>query len=215
MPQCHLHFFNVLLFLLFHSLPHLSFVFSASLQGSLELFLIYAALALSTFFLSFCVVSSTTASFPAISSSAFSTSLKSVSIPLAFSSSRIFALSLSLKSVYRSLTDRFVTLLLGVFKAVQIDRYFIPNLAPCYASFLCLEWFKNENLLTKTIVMLFSPLHVGSKDKNKMLETLIFFLFVLHVVCLFFFYCKQNPFLFTTYIWKTFTNINNREIIIY
>ena len=37
MPQCHLHFFNVLLFLLFHSLPHLSFVFSVSLQGSLEL----------------------------------------------------------------------------------------------------------------------------------------------------------------------------------
>ena len=37
MPQCHLHFFNVLPFLLFHSLPHLSFVFSVSLQGSLEL----------------------------------------------------------------------------------------------------------------------------------------------------------------------------------
>ena len=83
-------------------------------------------------------------------------------------------------------------------KAVQIVRYFIPNLAPCNASFLCLEWFKNENLLTKNIVMLFSPLHVGSKDKNKML-TLIFFLFVLHVVCLHFFYCKQNPFLFTKY----------------
>ena len=79
-------------------------------------------------------------------------------------------------------------------KAVQIVRYFIPNLAPYDASFLCLEWFKNGNLLTKTIVILFSPLHVGSKDKNKML-TLIFFC-VLHVVCLFF-YCKQNPFLFT------------------
>ena len=67
-------------------------------------------------------------------------------------------------------------------KAVQIVRYFIPNLAPYNASFLCLEWFKNENLLTNNIVMLFSPLRVGSKHKNKML-TLIFFLFVLHVVC--------------------------------
>ena len=70
-------------------------------------------------------------------------------------------------------------------KAVQIVRYFIPNLAPCNASFLCLEWFKNENLLTKNMVILFSPIHIGSKDKNKML-TFIFFLFVLHVVCLFF-----------------------------
>ena len=83
-------------------------------------------------------------------------------------------------------------------KAVQIVRYFIPNLAPCNASFLCLEWFKNENLLTKNIVMLFSPLHVGSKDKSQML-TLIFFLFVLHVVFCFFFYCRKNPFLFTKY----------------
>ena len=85
-------------------------------------------------------------------------------------------------------------------KAVQIVRYFIPNLAPCNASFLCLEWFKNENLLTNGIVMLFSALRVGSKDKNKML-TLIFFLFVLHVVCLFgfFFLLQAEPFLFTKY----------------
>ena len=62
-------------------------------------------------------------------------------------------------------------------KAVQIVRYFNPNLAPCNASFLCLEWFKNENLLTKNIFMSFSPLYVGAKDKNKML-TLIFFLFL-------------------------------------
>ena len=80
-------------------------------------------------------------------------------------------------------------------KAVQIVRYFIPNLAPCNASFLCLEWFKNENLLTKNIVMLFSPLHVGSKDKSQML-TLIFFLFVLHVVCLFFFFFTAEKTLF-------------------
>ena len=97
-------------------------------------------------------------------------------------------------------------------KAVQIVRYFIPNLAPCNASFLCLEWFKNENLLTKNIVMLFSPLHVGSKDKNKML-TLIFFLFVLHVFYLFStasrtLFCSPN-------MQDTFTNINNREILIY
>ena len=79
-------------------------------------------------------------------------------------------------------------------KAVQIVRYFIPNLAPCNASFLCLEWFKNENLLTKNIVMLFSPLHVGSKDKSQMLM-LIFFLFVLHVVFfLFFFLLQKKPF---------------------
>ena len=183
------------------ALPSVSFSASSFLclfcvppRFSRALLLISSALALSTFFLSFCVVSSTTASFSAISSSAFSTSLKSVSIQLAFSSSRIFALNLSLKRVYRSLTDRFVTLNLGMFKAVQIDRYFIPKLAPCDASFLCLEWFKNENLLTKTIVMLFSPLHVGSKDKNKMSETLIFFLFVLHVVCLFFFLLQAEPF---------------------
>ena len=84
-------------------------------------------------------------------------------------------------------------------KAVQIVRYFIPNLAPCNASFLCLEWFKNENLLTKNIVMLFSPLHVGSKDKNKML-TLIFFLFVSHVFI--FFLLQAEPF-FVHQICKT------------
>ena len=62
-------------------------------------------MALSSFFLSFCAVSSTTANFSAISLSAFSTLLKSVSIQLAFSSSRIFALNLSLKSVYTAGID--------------------------------------------------------------------------------------------------------------
>ena len=85
-------------------------------------------------------------------------------------------------------------------KAVQIVRFFISNLAPCNASFLCLEWFKNENLLTKNMVILFSPIHIGSKDKNKML-TLIFFLFVLHVVCLFFL-LQAEPF-FVHQICKT------------
>ena len=37
MLQCNLHFFDFLLLVLFHSLPHLSFVFSVSRQGSLEL----------------------------------------------------------------------------------------------------------------------------------------------------------------------------------
>ena len=60
--------------------------------------------------------------------------------------------------------------------------------------------------------MLFSPLRVGSKDKNKML-TLIFLLFVLHVVCLFFtvsrtLFCLPS-------MQDTLTNINNGEIIIY
>ena len=36
MPPCHYHFFDVLRLLLFHSLPHLSFVFSMSCEGSLE-----------------------------------------------------------------------------------------------------------------------------------------------------------------------------------
>ena len=102
---------------------------------------------------------------------------------------------------------------LGMLKAVQIVRYFIPNLAPCKASFLCLEWFKNENLLTKNMVILFSPLHVGSKDKNKIL-TLIFSLFVLHVVCLFFFTASRTPFC-SPNMQDTFTNINNPEIVIY
>ena len=53
---------------------------------------------------------------------------------------------------------------------------FNPNLAPCNASFLCLEWFKNQNLLTKNIFMSFSPLYVGAKDKNKMLTLIFFFL---------------------------------------
>ena len=70
-------------------------------------------------------------------------------------------------------------------KAVQIVRYFIPNLAPCNASFLCLEYSEYSTL--------FSPLHVGSKDKKKML-TLIFFLFVLHVVVVFFFLLRAVPF---------------------
>ena len=36
MLQCNLHFFDFLLLVLFHSLPHLSFVFSVSRQGSPE-----------------------------------------------------------------------------------------------------------------------------------------------------------------------------------
>ena len=95
-------------------------------------------------------------------------------------------------------------------KDVQIVRYFIPNLAP----FLCLEWFKNENLLIKNMVILFSPLHVGSKDKNKIL-TLIFFLFVLHVVCLFFFFTASRTLFCSPNMQDTFTNINNPEIVIY
>ena len=87
---------------------------------SRALYLISAALALSTFFLSFCVVSSTTASFSTISSSAFSTSLKSVSIPLVFSSSYIFALNLSLKSIYHSLTDRFITVSWGCWRLFRL-----------------------------------------------------------------------------------------------
>ena len=35
MPPCHCHFFNVLLLVLCHSQPHLSFVFSVSRRGSL------------------------------------------------------------------------------------------------------------------------------------------------------------------------------------
>ena len=97
-------------------------------------------------------------------------------------------------------------------KAVQIVRYFIPNLAPCNASFLCLEWFKNENLPTKNTVMLFNPLQLGSKDKNKMLM-LIFFLFVLHVVCIFF--TASRTLFDSPNMQDTFININYREIIIY
>ena len=56
------------------------------------------------------------------------------------------------------------------------------------------------------------PLHVDSKDENKNVNA-YFFLFVLHVVCLFF-YCKHNPFLFTKYTrhfhkHKSFTKRNS------
>ena len=64
--------------------------------------------------------------------------------------------------------------------------------------------------------MLFSPLRVGSKDKNKML-TLIFLLFVLHVVCLFvclFFTVSRTLFCLPN-MQDTLTNINNGDIIIY
>ena len=91
------------------STPSFLCLFCVSPRFSRALYLISAALALLMFFLSFCIVSSTTASFSSISSSAFSTSLKSVFIPLAFSSSHIFSLNLWLKGIYCSLIDRFVT----------------------------------------------------------------------------------------------------------
>ena len=98
--QCNFHFFDFLLLVLFHYLPHLSFVFSVSRQGSLEFSVSHFRRFGTIFFLSFCAVSSTKASFSVISSSAFSALLNSVSIQLAFSSFRIFALNLSLKSVF-------------------------------------------------------------------------------------------------------------------
>ena len=101
MLQCNLHFFDFLLLVLFHSLLHLSFIFSVSRQGSLGLSVSHFRRFDTIFFLlSFCPVSSTTASFSAISSSAFSTLLKSVSIQFAFSS-RIFALNTAAIDVQR------------------------------------------------------------------------------------------------------------------
>ena len=97
-------------------------------------------------------------------------------------------------------------------KAVQIVRYFTPNVAPCNSSFLCLEWFENKNLLTKNIVMLFSPLRVGSKDNDKLL-VLILCLFVLYVVCLFFFNASRTLFC-SPNMQDTITNISNREIFL-
>ena len=74
------------------------------------LFLISTALALSTFVLSFCVFSSTTA----ISSNNLLKCFFSVTQICIYStclfSLCVFALNMSLKSVCRSLTDRFVTL---------------------------------------------------------------------------------------------------------
>ena len=80
---------------------------------SRALFLISTAFALSTFFLWFSTVSSAATYFSATSSRAFSTSLKSHSRPLAFSSSFVFALNFSLNSVYLSLTARLLTLIGG------------------------------------------------------------------------------------------------------
>ena len=85
------------------------FLFCVPLRLSWALFFISAAFALSAF-LSFSTVSSAAASFSDVSSRAFTTSLKSHSIPLALSSSFIFALNFSLSSVYLSLTARLLTL---------------------------------------------------------------------------------------------------------
>ena len=90
-----------LFLLLFHSLPHFSFVFSVSRQGSLKLCISFPLLW--HYRLSFCY-------FALFLQPQLLFLPSPVSIPLAFSSSRIFALNLPLKSVYRSLTDRFVTL---------------------------------------------------------------------------------------------------------
>ena len=91
---------------------------------SRALFLISIAFALSTFFLSFSTVSSAATSFSAISSRAFSTSLKSHSIPLAFSSSFILALNFSLSSVYLSLTARLLTLNRGSSRPFRLFAIF-------------------------------------------------------------------------------------------
>ena len=116
----HYHFFDILLLLLFHSLPHLSFfVFSVSHQGSLELCILF--LLLWRYRLSFChFVLFLQPQLLFLLSSAFSTSLKSVSIPLVFSSSYIFALNLSLKSIYHSLTDRFITVSWGCWRLFRL-----------------------------------------------------------------------------------------------
>ena len=194
MPQCHYHFFDVVLLLLIYHLPHLSFVFSVSRQGSLELCIHFRCFGMIDF-LSVILRCFFNHSF------FFYYLLKCFLnvTQICMYSSRISHLCSKFVPQERVLfSDRSLRHYeLGMLKAVQIVHYFIPNLASCNASFLCLEWFKNENLPTKNIVMLFNPLQVGSKDKNKMLM-LIFFLFVLHVVCIFF-YCKQNPFWFTKY----------------
>ena len=207
MPLCHYHFFDVLLLLLFHSLPHLSFVFSVSRQGSLELCISFPLLW--HYRLSFChfaLFLQPQLLFLLSPQVLFNVTQICIYLTCFFFISHLCSKFFAQKRI--SYSDRSLRHFeLGMVKAVQIVRYFIPNLASCNASFLCLGWFKNENLLTKKIVM-FSPLHVGSKDKNKML-TLIFFLFVLHVVCLFFFTASRTLFC-SPNMQDTFTNINNQ-----
>ena len=134
------------------ALPAVSFSTSSFLclfcvlpRFSRALYIISAALALSSFFLSFCYL-----------------------LKCFFNVTQIciYSAQKSISFSYRSLRHSE----LGMLKAVRIVRYFIPNLAPYDASSLCLERFKNGNLLSKTTVM-FSPLHVGSKDKNSDLGT--------------------------------------------
>ena len=180
MPQCHLHFDVLFFSAVSFSTSSFLCLFCVPPRFSRALFLISATLALSTFFLSFCAVSSTSASFSTISSSAFSTSLK-----ICIYSGGLFFISDFCSKFFAqkriSFSDRSLCHSeLGILKAVQIVHCFIPNLAPCdIASFLCLE-FNNKNLLMKTIVTLFSPLHVGSKRKN----VNAYFVFVCVACCL-------------------------------
>lgn len=123
--------------LLFIPLPFLCSVF----RLSSALFLICAAFALSAFFFSFSMVPSAAASFSAIYSRAFSTSLKSHSIPLSLSSSFISALNFSLRSVYLSLKARLLTLDRGNLRPFRLLAIF-PRFAFRKASFLLLKEFK-------------------------------------------------------------------------
>ena len=212
MPPCHYHFFDVLLLLLFHSLPHLSFVFFVSRQGSLELCISFPLLPLSTFLSSFCAVSSTTASFSTIPSSAFSTSLKSVSIPLAFSSSRIFALNLSLKSVYRSLTDRFVTLNWGCWRLFRLFAILSQIWPLAMLPFFALNGSRTR-ISWQRILSCCSVHSVLVLKIKKNVNT--YFLFVCVACCLSFFFTSTRTLFCSPNMQDTFTDINNREIIIY
>ena len=94
-------------------------VFSVSHQGSLELCILFLLLwRYRLSFFHFVLFLQPQLLF--LLSSAFSTSLKSVSIPLVFSSSYIFALNLSLKSIYHSLTDRFITVSWGCWRLFRL-----------------------------------------------------------------------------------------------
>ena len=184
MPQCHLHFFDVFFFsAVSFSTSSFLCLFCVPPRFFRALLLISAALALSTFFLSFCAVSSTSASFSTISSSAFSTSLKSVSIPVAFSSSRIFALNLSLKSVYRSLTDHFITLNWGYRRLFRLFAV-LSQIWPLafFAPFFALSCSRTRISCQRQLS--FCSVHSMLVLKIKKMLTLISFLFVLHVVCL-------------------------------
>ena len=96
-------------------------LFCVPLRLSSALFLICAAFALSAFFFSFSMVPSAAASFSAISSRAFSTSLKSHSIPLSLSLSFFHLcfkfLTQKCVSFSKSTVTDFGS---GKFKAVQI-----------------------------------------------------------------------------------------------